>query len=186
MSCHVMSCHVMSCHIMSYFILSNLISPIVFRPSILPSFLPFFPFLCCTPSHYTVALPAYNVGGHVADTCDGVAVCAEANLDVQYIMAVAQDVPTTYVPTMSCTYYHSFIHSFCFTELIILCHVFFFYYQFSYLILSYLILSNQILSYLILSYPILSDLIISYPILSDLILSYHILSNLIAFNFILS
>ena len=39
--------------------------------------------------------PAFNVGGHVESICNGLSVCAEANLDVQYIMALAQNVPTT-------------------------------------------------------------------------------------------
>eukprot|EP01032_Pedospumella_encystans_P018131 gene18131-20647_t len=41
---------------------------------------------------------AANVGGHVADDAcvNDINDCMEANLDVQYIMAVAQNVPTTY------------------------------------------------------------------------------------------
>lgn len=42
---------------------------------------------------------ADNVGGHVSDdacTLRGVNGCIEANLDVQYIMAVARNVPTTF------------------------------------------------------------------------------------------
>jgi hypothetical protein len=35
--------------------------------------------------------------GHVTtDTCVGVNDCAEANLDVQYMMGMSQDVPTTF------------------------------------------------------------------------------------------
>jgi len=38
-----------------------------------------------------------DIGGHMTtDTCVGVSDCAEANLDVQYMMGMSQDVPTTF------------------------------------------------------------------------------------------
>jgi subtilase family serine protease len=41
---------------------------------------------------------ANDIGGHSATSCTGLydGNCVEANLDVQYIMAVAQNTPTTY------------------------------------------------------------------------------------------
>ncbi len=38
----------------------------------------------------------HTVGGHVITSCDG-GTCQEANLDVQYLMAVSQNTPTTYM-----------------------------------------------------------------------------------------
>jgi tripeptidyl-peptidase-1 len=42
--------------------------------------------------------PTGNIGGHIINgSCQSIRTCGEANLDVQYIMATAQNVPTMYV-----------------------------------------------------------------------------------------
>ena len=48
------------------------------------------------PLYHTVS-PSSSVGEHITPICNGLNICAEANLDVQYMMAIAQDIPTTYV-----------------------------------------------------------------------------------------
>ena len=43
-----------------------------------------------------LAQPTVDINGHIiATACKGIKNCAEANLDVQYLMAVAQNTPTT-------------------------------------------------------------------------------------------
>lgn len=43
-----------------------------------------------------IAQPTTDINDHIISTaCKGIKNCAEANLDVQYLMAVAQDTPTT-------------------------------------------------------------------------------------------
>jgi tripeptidyl-peptidase I len=43
-----------------------------------------------------IAQPTTDINDHIITTaCKGIKDCAEANLDVQYLMAVAQDIPTT-------------------------------------------------------------------------------------------
>ena len=43
-----------------------------------------------------IAQPAIDINDHMISTaCMGVRHCAEANLDLQYLMAVAQNTPTT-------------------------------------------------------------------------------------------
>ena len=52
--------------------------------------------LMSIPLYHTVS-PSSSVGEHITPICNGLNICAEANLDVQYMMAIAQDIPTTYV-----------------------------------------------------------------------------------------
>jgi subtilase family serine protease len=40
--------------------------------------------------------PHTVIGGHISDTCLSPSSCGEANLDTQYIMGMAQNVPTTF------------------------------------------------------------------------------------------